>query len=146
MLCGWPAHGCGCRKKCTRASGFVRGTRANGFLVFFLEPKKYKKIWNDPDPKKLRIEDAGHHLFVEGFSLQKVGGHLTLTLTIISWRWPPPFCSDRCFFYMEAMDFVEKRSSYLEKASHFIEKKRFVVQNAGVQPLLWNFNGDCKAI
>ena len=43
---------------------------------------------------------------------------------------------------MEAMDFVEKRSSYLEKASHFIEKKRFVVQNAGVQPLLWNFNGD----
>ena len=46
------------------------------------------------------------------------------------------------FFYMEAMDFVEKRSSYLEKASHFIEKKRFVVQNAGVQPLLWNFNGD----
>ena len=42
------------------------------------------------------------------------------------------------------MDFVEKRSSYLEKASHCIEKKRFVVQNAGVQPLLWNFNGDVK--
>ena len=46
------------------------------------------------------------------------------------------------FFYMEAMDFVEKRSSYLEKASHSIEKKRFVVQNAGGQPLLWNFKGD----
>ena len=43
---------------------------------------------------------------------------------------------------MEAMDFVEKRSSYLEKASHSIEKKRFVVQNAGGQPLLWNFKGD----
>ena len=40
------------------------------------------------------------------------------------------------------MDFVEKRSSYLEKASHSIEKKRFVVQNAGGQPLLWNFKGD----
>ena len=40
------------------------------------------------------------------------------------------------------MDFVEKRSSYLEKASHSIEKKRFVVQNGGGQPLLWNFKGD----
>ena len=46
------------------------------------------------------------------------------------------------FFYMEAMDFVEKRSSYLEKASHSIEKKHFVVQNGGGQPLLWNFKGD----
>ena len=45
---------------------------------------------------------------------------------------------------MEAMDFVEKRSSYLEKASYSIEKKRFVVQNGAGQPLLWNFKGDPK--
>ena len=55
----------------------MRGTRANGFLLNFLGSKK---IWNDPDPKRIRIEDVGHHLFVEGFSLQNVGGHPTLNI------------------------------------------------------------------
>ena len=67
-------------KKMYESFGLRARDSCEWVFVFFLEPKKYKKIWNDPDPKKLRIEDAGHHLFVEGFSLQKVGGHLTLTI------------------------------------------------------------------
>ena len=58
-----------------------RGIRARDscewVFGFFLEPKK---IWNDPDPKRIRIEDVGHHLFVAGFSLQNAGGHPTLNI------------------------------------------------------------------
>ena len=92
-----------------------------GFWIF-LEPKK---IWNDPDPKRIRIEDVGHHLFVEGFSLQNVGGHPTLN--IILWRWPPPFCSDsdRCFSLHGGHGFCRKEILVSWEGIPFYREKTF---------------------
>ena len=59
--------------RATQIEGFVRGTRANGFLDFF-GPKTNGTIRT---PKKY---DAGHHHFVEGFSLQNEGGQPTLNI------------------------------------------------------------------
>ena len=62
--------------RATQSRDSCEGLVRMGFW-FFLEPKK---IWNDPDPKRIRIEDVGHHLFVAGFSLQNAGGHPTLNI------------------------------------------------------------------
>ena len=49
-----------------------------GFWIFFGTKKNMERS----GPKKIRIEDVGHHLFVEGFSLQNVGGHPTLNIIL----------------------------------------------------------------